>query len=450
MPIQDDVMTTMHDLIDWQKYLGAVQEARHIVQEGSVVKVSGIVAEANGPGLSIGSLCTIKNVQGEDIEAEVVGFKDNRVIVMPLGELIGVKPGSKIIYRTNKATVPVGDAYLGRVIDGLGRPLDGKSLVKPDLEYPVYGKRLNPMNREIISDVLDVGVRSINALTTIGKGQRIAIMAGSGVGKSVLMGMIARNTSADVIIIGLIGERGREVREFVERNLGEEGLKKSVVVAATSDMPALVRIRGSYTATALAEYFRDKGLDVILIMDSLTRYAMSLREVGLAAGEPPSAKGYTPSVFNQLPKIMERAGTVEKKGSITGIYNVLVEGDDMNEPIADAVRSIADGHIVLSRALAHKGHYPAVEPLASISRVMNDIVEPDHLDIARELKRTLSVYRESEDLINIGAYADGSDPEIDYAKSKIHDINAFLQQRTSESVSFKESVDRLGRLISEN
>jgi flagellum-specific ATP synthase len=450
MPIWDDAMTTMHDLINWQKYLGAVKGAHHIVQEGRVVKVSGIVAEANGPGLSIGSLCTIQNVQGEDIEAEVVGFKDNRVIVMPLGELIGVKPGSKIIYRTNKATVPVGDAYLGRVIDGLGRPLDNKGAVKSDLEYPVYGKRLNPMNREIIRDVLDVGVRSINALTTIGKGQRIAIMAGSGVGKSVLMGMIARNTSADVIVIGLIGERGREVREFVERNLGEEGLKKSIVVAATSDMPALVKIRGSYTATALAEYFRDNGLDVILIMDSITRYAMSLREVGLAAGEPPSAKGYTPSVFNQLPKIMERAGTVEKKGSITGIYNVLVDGDDMNEPIADAVRSIADGHIVLSRALSHKGHYPAVDTLASISRVMNDIVEPNHLDIVREFKRTLSVYRDSEDLINIGAYVDGSDPEIDYAKSKIHDMDSFLQQRVSECVSFEESVDRLKRLLSEN
>jgi flagellum-specific ATP synthase len=443
-------MTTMHDLIDWQKYLGAVQEARHIVQEGRVVKVSGIVAEANGPGLSIGSLCTIQNVQGEDIEAEVVGFKDQRVIVMPLGELIGVKPGSKIIYRTNKATVPVGDAYLGRVIDGLGRPLDGKGAVMSDAEYPVYGRRLNPMNREIIKDVLDVGVRSINALTTVGKGQRIAIMAGSGVGKSVLMGMIARNTSADVIVIGLIGERGREVREFVERNLGEEGLKKSVVVAATSDMPALVRIRGSYTATALAEYFRDKGLDVILIMDSITRYAMSLREVGLAAGEPPSAKGYTPSVFNQLPKIMERAGTVEKKGSITGIYNVLVDGDDMNEPIADAVRSIADGHIVLSRALSHKGHYPAVDTVVSISRVMNDIIEPDHLNIARDLKRTLSVYQDAEDLINIGAYVDGSDPEIDYAKGKIHDINSFLQQPIDERVSFKESVEGLQGLLSEN
>ncbi len=436
--------------IDWQKYTGAVENCSRLVQAGSVTKVSGIVAEANGPGLSIGSLCTIRNDQGEDIETEVVGFKDNRVIVMPLGDLIGVKPGSKIIHKTNKATIPVGDAFLGRVIDGLGYPLDSQPPIKSHLEYPLYGNRLNPLKRNIIGDVLDVGIKSINVFNTIGKGQRIAIMAGSGVGKSVLMGMIARNTSADVSIIALIGERGREVREFVERNLGTEGLRKSIVVVATSDMPALVRIRGAYTATALAEYFRDQGKDVLLIMDSITRYAMSLREVGLAAGEPPSAKGYTPSVFNQLPKIMERAGTVEQKGSITGIYNVLVEGDDMNEPIADAVRSIADGHVILSRALVHKGHYPAVEPLASISRVMNDIVEPDHLEIAREFKRTLSIYREAEDLINIGAYVDGSDPEIDYAKGKIHEMNTFLQQAVDERVSFEDSLVQFKHLMNEN
>lgn len=450
IPQWNDAVTAMHDITEWEKYLGAVRGARCISQEGRVKKVSGSIAEANGPELSIGSLCTIKNVQGEDIEAEVVGFKGNRVTMMPLGEFIGVKPGSRIIYRTNKATVPVGDEYLGRVIDGLGRPLDGKGLIKSDIEYPVYGKPLNPMDREVINDVLDVGIRSINALMTIGKGQRIAIMAGSGLGKSVLMGMIARNTSADVIVIGLIGERGREVKEFVEKNLGEEGLKRAVVVAATSDMPALVRIRGSHIATTLAEYFRDKGLDVILIIDSITRYAMSLREIGLSVGEPPSAKGYTPSVFNQLPKIMERAGTVEKKGSITGVYNVLVEGDDMNDPVADAVRSIADGHIVLSRALSNKGHYPAVEPLDSISRVMSEIVESDHQDMSRELKRVLSIYRDSEDLINIGAYVDGSDPEIDHAKNKIHEINRFLQQRINEKVTFEESLDQLKRIIGDN
>ncbi len=443
-------VTSGHSQIDWQKYRNAVSHARHIVQAGSVVKVSGIVAEANGPGLSIGSLCTITNDQGAHVEAEVVGFKDNRVIVMPLGELIGVKPGSRIVYKTNQAAVRVGDAFLGRVIDGLGRPLDGMPLGNVDLEYPIYGNHLNPLKRDLIHDSLDVGVKSINTLTTIGKGQRIAIMSGSGVGKSVLMGMIARNTAADVIVIALIGERGREVREFIERNLGTEGLKKSVVVVATSDMPALVRIRGSYFATAMAEYFRDQGLDVILIMDSITRYAMSLREVGLAAGEPPSAKGYTPSVFSLLPKIMERAGTVAGKGSITGIYNVLVEGDDMNEPIADAVRSIADGHIVLSRRLAQKGHYPPIDPLASISRVMNDVIEPDHLEMAREFKKTLSIYREAEDLINIGAYVDGSDPDIDYAKGKIHEMDSFLQQPVDECVRFDDSLVRLKRLMSED
>jgi len=286
-----------------------------------------------------------------------------------------------------------------------------------------------------------------NALLTVGKGQRIAIMSGSGVGKSVLMGMIARNTASDVTVIALIGERGREVREFVERSLGEEGLKKSAVIVATSDSPALVRIRGAYLATTLAEYFRDKGLDVILMMDSITRFAMSLREVGLAAGEPPSAKGYTPSVFTQIPKLVERAGTVEKGGSITGIYNVLVEGDDMSEPIADSVRSTVDGHIVLSRNLAYKGHYPAVDVLASISRVMRDVVEPEHLDNAKRLVEVLSTYKDAEDLINIGAYVDGSDLQIDFAKKMIGRINSFLRQDMYQKVTFKESVDGLKTLF---
>lgn len=440
-------MTELCEEIRFDKYFKAIHSARHIVEEGQILKVSGLVAEANGPALGIGSLCAIKNIEGKDIHAEVVGFRDNRVIIMPLGELNGVKPGSRITKLTDRATVPVGDGYLGRVIDGLGRPLDGLGVILPDAEYPLYGSRLNPMKREIIRTPVDIGVRSINALTTIGRGQRIAIMAGSGVGKSVLMGMIARHTAADVSIIALIGERGREVREFVERNLGAEGLKKSIVVVATSDSPALVRIRGSHIATALAEYFRDKGLDVLLIMDSITRFAMSLREVGLAAGEPPSAKGYTPSVFNQLPKYLERAGNFGEKGSITGIYNVLVEGDDMNEPIADAVRSIVDGHIVLSRSLAQKGHYPAADMPASISRVMPDIVNADHRNAARELIRVISVYKEAEDLINIGAYVEGSDPKIDFARAKIDAINRFLQQDVNESVNFNDSVNQLKELF---
>jgi len=432
---------------NWDKYLEVITSCQPFKLEGKIVKVAGIVAEANGPGLSVGSLCSIQNSDGQNIQAEVIGFNDQRVIVMPFGEMRGIEPGSRIIDISKKPAVPVGDEYLGRVVDGLGRPIDNKGMIGSQKEYPIYGNVQNPLKREIIRDALDVGVRSINALHTVGKGQRIAIMAGSGVGKSVLMGMIARNTSADVSVIALIGERGREVREFVERNLGEEGLKKSIVVVATSDSPALVRIRGAHLATTLAEYFRDKGLDVMLIMDSITRFAMSLREVGLAAGEPPSAKGYTPSVFIQIPKLLERAGTVEKRGSITGIYNVLVEGDDMNEPIADAVRSTVDGHIVLSRDLAHRGHYPAVDVLASISRVMTDIIDGEHLAKSRELIKVLATYREVEDLINIGAYVDGSDSQIDYAKGMIGKINAFLQQDIHQNISIKESVKGLKALF---
>jgi len=443
-------MTDLQREIKWDHYLEAIRQCQPIKLEGKIVKVSGIVAEGLGPGLSVGSLCAIRDLEGLDVQAEVVGFKDNRVMLMPLGEIRGIKPGSRIVDINKNPTVAVGDGFLGRVIDGFGHPIDEKGVIKKDREYPIYGKVLNPLKRRIISEVMDVGVCSVNALTTIGKGQRIGIMAGSGVGKSVLMGMITRNTSADVVVIALIGERGREVREFVQRSLGEEGLKKSVVVVATSDTPALVRLRGAYLATAMAEFFRDKGLDVILMMDSVTRFAMSLREVGLAAGEPPSAKGYTPSVFSELPKLLERAGTVENKGSITGIYNVLVEGDDMNEPIADSVRSIVDGHIVLSRSLAHRGHYPAVDVLASISRVMLDIVDPEHLRCARELVKVLSVYRDAEDLITIGAYVDGSDPEIDYAKRMIGKINAFFQQDTYQKVTFEESVTALKAMFADN
>ncbi len=442
-------MTELVAKIEWDKYREAVSNCRPFKLEGKIVKVAGIVAEANGPGLSVGSLCAIRNSHGEHVQAEVIGFNDQKVIIMPFAEMRGIEPGSRIVDISKKPTVPVGEAYLSRVINGLGQPIDNKGMLRPEREYPIYGNIQNPLKREIIRDVLDVGVCSINALNTVGKGQRIAIMAGSGVGKSVLMGMIARHTSADVIVIALIGERGREVREFIERNLGEQGLKKSVVVVATSDAPALVRIRGTHLATTLAEYFRDQGLDVLLIMDSITRFAMSLREVGLAAGEPPSAKGYTPSVFIQIPKLLERAGTIEDKGSITGIYNVLVEGDDMNEPIADAVRSTVDGHIVLSRDLAHKGHYPAVDVMASISRVMTDIVEPDHLAMARKLIKVMATYREAEDLINIGAYADGSDPRIDYAKNMIHKINGFLQQDIGEQTTFQDSAERLKALFAE-
>jgi flagellum-specific ATP synthase len=442
-------MTGLKPIIKWDKYQETLRSCQPVKMEGKIVKVAGIVAQANGPGMSIGSLCCIKNSSGQSMQAEVIGFNDKRVIVMPFGEMRGIEPGSRIVDINKNPSIKVGEAYLSRIVDGLGNPIDGKGSIQAKADYPIYGNVINPLKREIINDVVDVGVRSINAMHTLGKGQRIAIMAGSGVGKSVLMGMIARHAAADVIVIALIGERGREVREFIERNLGEEGLKKSVVVAATSDSPALVRIRGAHLATTVAEYFRDKGLDVILIMDSITRFAMSLREVGLAAGEPPSAKGYTPSVFIQIPKLLERTGNVEKKGSITGIYTVLVEGDDMNEPIADTVRSIVDGHIVLSRDLAHKGHYPAVDVLRSISRVMYDIVEDDHLDMARKLVKVLATYREAEDLINIGAYIDGTDPQIDFAKKMIHKINSFLQQDINQSITFEESVVRLKEMFTE-
>lgn len=443
-------MTEPRVEITWDSYLEAISSCQPMKLEGKIVKVAGLVAEGHGPGLSVGSLCVIENSEGKNIQAEVVGFRDKRVIIMPFGEMRGVKPGSRIVDIDKRPVVGVGEAYLGRVIDGHGLPIDGKGIIRAEKEYPIYGDVLNPLKREIIREVIDVGVASVNASITVGKGQRMAIMSGTGVGKSVLMGMIARNTAADVVVIALIGERGREVREFIEKSLGDEGLKKSVVIASTSDSPALVRIRGSYLATTLAEYFRDRNSDVLLIMDSITKFAMALREVGLAAGEPPSAKGYTPSVFAEMPKLLERAGTVEKRGSITGIYNVLVEGDDLSEPISDAVRSIVDGHIVLSRNLAQKGHYPAVDVLGSVSRVMRDIVDTEHLDNARRLIKVLSTYREAEDLINIGAYVDGSDSEIDFAKKMIGEINSFLQQDVYQKATFQESVARLKALFSDN
>jgi flagellum-specific ATP synthase len=436
--------------IKWGDYLKAIQSCQSMKLEGKVVKVSGLVAEGHGPGLSVGSQCIVESSEGSTIQAEVVGFRGKRVVIMPFGVMRGVKPGSRIVGTGKRPMVGVGEGYLGRVVDGLGRPLDGRGMIKTDNYYPIYGDVLNPLKRKIISEVADVGVTSVNALVTVGKGQRVAIMSGSGVGKTVLIGMIARNTAADVVVIALIGERGREVGHFIEESLGEEGLHKSVVIASTSDTPALVRIRGSYLATTLAEYFRDQNRDVLLIMDSITKFAMALREIGLAAGEPPSAKGYTPSVFAEIPKLLERAGTVENSGSITGIYNVLVEGDDMGEPIADAVRSVVDGHVVLSRTLAERGHYPAVDVLGSVSRVMKDVVDPEHLENAGKLSRILSTYRGAEDLINLGAYMDGSDPEIDLAKKMIGRINSFLQQEIYQKATFQESVARLKSLFLDN
>ena len=394
---------------------------------GRVNQVIGMVIESKGPGIPVGSICEVDVFRGEGrIPAEVVGFREGRVLLMPLGEMRGVEPGSAIRLVGGQARVPVAPSLLGRVIDGLGNPMDGKGPLEAGRDYPLYADPLNPMKRERIQEAVDVGVRAINGLLTLGKGQRIGILAGSGVGKSTLLGMIARHTAADISVIALIGERGRELKDFIERDLGPEGLARSVVVVATSDQPPLVRMRGAYLAMAISEFFRDQGRDVVMMMDSVTRYAMSSREVGLAIGEPPTSRGYTPSVFAQLPKLLERAGTCEGKGSITGIYTVLVEGDDMNEPIADAVRSIVDGHIVLSRDLASQGHYPAIEIMGSVSRCMTDVVSKEQEKASHAFLETLSTYRRSEDLINIGAYAAGTNPKIDRAIGLIDSMNGYL------------------------
>lgn len=434
--------------IDWGAYRRAVEEAKTISVQGVVTQVIGMVIEGRGPGMAVGGICEIdlKN-NGSSIPAEVVGFRNDRVLLMPLGEMRGIEPGSRIRLKQQSPNIKVGQKLLGRAIDGLGHQIDQKDRIEYETEYPLYAEPLNPLLRERISEPVDVGIRAINGLITIGKGQRIGIMSGSGVGKSVLMGMIARHTAADISVIALIGERGREVREFIERDLGEEGLRRSVVVVATSDQPPLIRMRGAYLATAIAEYFRDKGKDVILMMDSITRFAMSYREVGLAIGEPPTSRGYTPSVFAQLPKLLERAGTKRGGGSITGIYTVLVEGDDMNEPIADASRSIIDGHIVLSRDLANENHYPAIDVLGSISRVMRDITGENQRKNAKKLINILATYRKAEDLINIGAYVKGSNPKIDYAIKMIDKVNAYLQQEVEERVSYGESAAQLAALF---
>lgn len=428
--------------------LQAARDLPLITVGGRVNQVIGMVLESMGPGIPVGSICEVEVFKGRDrVLAEVVGFRQGRVLFMPLGEMRGIEPGSVIRLVDRRASVPVAESLLGRIIDGLGNPMDGKGPLDGDARYPLYAEPLNPMSRERIFSPIDVGVRAINGLLTLGKGQRIGILAGSGVGKSTLLGMIARHTAADISVIALIGERGRELKDFIERDLGPEGLARSVVVVATSDQPPLVRMRGAYLATAISEFFRDQGRDVILMMDSVTRFAMSSREVGLAIGEPPTSRGYTPSVFGQLPKLLERAGTCENKGSITGIYTVLVEGDDMNEPIADAVRSIVDGHIILSRDLASQAHYPAIEVMGSVSRCMVDVVPREQVQMAQRFLEIMATYRRSEDLINIGAYAKGSNAKIDKALGMIDGLNGYLQQRVEEKVSFAESVQQLTRLF---
>lgn len=430
------------------KYLSVISSIESMKISGKITQIVGLVIESQGPSVNLGDLCFIcPRNEGSVIPAEVVGFRQNRVLLMPIGEMQGIGPGCEVISAHQTLKVNVGNQLLGRILDGLGNPIDGKGPLAVNAKYPLHAIPPHPLSRLRISEKLSVGVRAIDGLITLGRGQRVGIMAGSGVGKSTLLGMIARNTEADINVIALIGERGREVREFIERDLGEEGLKRSVVVVATSDQPALVRIKGAMTATAIAEYFRDQGRDIVLMMDSVTRFAMAQREVGLTIGEPPATRGYTPSVFAMLPKLLERSGTGEQ-GSITGIYTVLVDGDDMNEPIADAVRSILDGHIVLSRSMAAQNHYPAIDVLASVSRVMSEIVEKNHNSIAQELRTIMATYREAEDLINIGAYSTGNNPRIDQAIAKIDAVKAFLQQDVNEKMTSEETIARLIMLIS--
>ncbi|MGM0424108.1 MAG: FliI/YscN family ATPase [Thermodesulfobacteriota bacterium] len=426
-----------------------LQDLNPVQSFGKVSKVVGLIVEGKGLRAPLGSICQliVNQDSQEYIPAEVVGFRDDSVLFMPYGELRGIKPGSLIKNSETPPLFPVGRNFLGRAVDSFGQPLDEKGMIRPQRFYPLYGQPINPLQRPLVDTPLDVGIRSINSLLTLGKGQRMGIMAGSGVGKSTLMGMIARYTQADVNVIGLVGERGREVREFMESALGEEGMSRSVLVVETSDKSALVRMRAAYACTALAEYFRDQGLDVILMMDSVTRYALASREVGLAAGEPPTTRGYTPSVFAQLPRLLERAGK-SRQGSITGIYTVLVEGDDFNEPVADAVRSILDGHIVLDRKLADQGHYPSINVLQSVSRLRSELVPKEVLQAGNRLTSLLSTYNRVEDMINIGAYTPGSSTEIDEALQKIGPIQKFLQQDVQERSPLEKCFAGLQGLVS--
>ncbi len=437
-------------MFDLDPYIETISKTQTEKVEGKVDEVIGFLIKAHNPGLRIGSSCNIiDSITHEIIPGEAVGFKDDKILVMPLADIRGVGPQCRIVPTTDQPFVTVGDALLGRTIDGMGKPIDGIGPVEANEKIALYREPINPLLRRRIDAPLDVGIKALNGVLTAGKGQRLAILSGSGVGKSVTLGMMARNTTADVNVIALIGERGREVKEFIERDLGPEGRKRSIVIAATSDQSPLVRIRGAFLATAIAEYFREKGKDVLLMMDSVTRFAMAQREIGLAVGEPPTTKGYPPSVFAYLPKLLERAGNSDSLGSLTGFYTVLVEGDDPLDPIGDAVRSIVDGHILLDREIAAQGHYPAVDVLRSKSRVMVDVASNTHQENAKKLIQTLSTYKEAEDLINIGAYVKGSNPKIDYSIKKIDEINAFLRQGIFESSLLLESEAMLEQIFSD-
>jgi flagellum-specific ATP synthase len=435
-------------LVHCEKFFERLDRSDPIRLMGRVEQVIGLIIEAIGPATSVGEICHIYTAKGDQfIQAEVVGFRNQKILLMPLGEIQGIGPGSTLVATGKDFQVPVGPRLKGRVLDGLARPLDGLGPLKTPHSVPVHREPPEPMSRQRIKKPLSTGIRAIDGLLTIGRGQRIGIFAGSGVGKSTLMGMIARESDADINVIALVGERGREVRDFVEKDLGVEGLARSVVVAATSDQPALIRRQGALVATSIAEYFRDQGLNVMLMMDSVTRFAMAQREIGLAIGEPPTTKGYTPSVFALLPKLLERAGTTDHAGSITGLYTVLVEADDMNEPVGDTVRAILDGHIVLSRELASQNHYPPVDVLESVSRLMVDLASAGHRNAASQVREILASYRSAKDLISIGAYVKGSDPRTDRALEFIEPINRFLKQQIDERDSLSNAETKLEGLF---
>ena len=432
------------ELIDskFNSILDSIDVIDTVTHEGRISQIIGLVIEATGLEGSLGDLCSIRTKDNRTIQAEIVGFKGNKILMMPFGEIMGISPGSPVSVNSQPMNIPVGDQLLGRIIDGMGNPIDGKGPITGTKSQPVYNVPPDPLDRKRITEVMSTGIRSIDGFLTLGKGQRIGIFSGSGIGKSVLLGMISRFTSAEVNVIALIGERGREVREFIERDLGPEGLKRSVVIVATSDQSAMVRIKGSLIATAIAEHFRDEGKDVMFMMDSLTRVALAQREIGLAIGEPPTTKGFTPSVFSFLPKLLERTGA-GKKGSITGLYAVLIEGDDMDDPIGDTARSILDGHIILSRKLSSKGHYPAVDVLDSVSRLFSEIADKNHIKCTKELIELLSEYREAEDMISIGAYSEGSNSKVDRAIQLKSKINKILRQDINEPSQFDETLNSL-------
>lgn len=427
-----------------EPYFKQLSTINSLTSSGIIARAVGLVIESNGPAVSVGDMCLLKASDGEpDAQLEVIGFRDETVLLMPLGRMPRVRAGDAVIAVGTSASIPVGERFLGRVVDAMGRPLDERGPIEAKDHYPLHRDSTNPLARANINEPLGTGVRSIDGLLTVGVGQRIGIFGGSGVGKSTLLGMMAKNTAADLNVIALIGERGREVRGFIERELGEDGMKRSVLVVSTSDDAPLVRIRAALAATAMAEYFKDQGANVLLIMDSVTRFAMAQREIGLAAGEPPSSRGYTPSVFALLPRLLERAGNFATGGSITGFYTVLVEGDDMNEPIADSVRSILDGHITLSRALAARNHYPCIDILHSNSRLFSEVTTKDHRAAAGYVRELLASYEKAEDLINIGAYQPGSNRRVDEAIARYERMISYLRQEREDAVAMRDAVAQL-------